>query len=145
MTCPRCYAEFEDTPDQCPECGVHLARSVSGVMKTSAVLIAASGASGFYRSVQDVPEPLRTRLIESTSSPNAGTIVIADQAGKEQMTHVNARRETARESKPEPAPPVPPEVKSPGRSFPRYSWVAWAGVGLLLAAIGVIAAVFTIR
>ena len=102
MTCPKCHSElgqsaFDNTDDGsrdrvCPECGVRLLRNVSGVMKTSAVMIAARGESGFYRSVQDVPEPLRTQLIETTTSPNSGIIVIADRAGKEQLTQVMARR-----------------------------------------------------
>jgi hypothetical protein len=97
MTCPRCYAECKPDAGVCPECGVKLTRNVSGVMKTSAVMIAAGDEHGFYHSVQDVPEPLRTQLIEVTNSANAGTIVIADRAGKEQLTRVIARRDSARE------------------------------------------------
>src|SRR5260370_1122676 len=99
MTCPRCYAEFESEPGACPECGVRLMRSVSGVVKTSSVMIAAGDEQTFYSSVQDVPEPLRSRLIESTKSENSGTIVIADRAGKAQLTQVIARRESAKERK----------------------------------------------
>src|SRR5580658_1076828 len=98
MTCPRCHSEFETADSVCPECGVRLLRNVSGVMKTSAVMIAAQGERGFYRSVQDVPEPLRTQLIETTTSSNSGIIVIADRAGKEQLTQVMARREASREA-----------------------------------------------
>ena len=69
--------------------------NISGVLKTTAVMISAGGEESFYQSVQDVPEPLRRQLIESTASENSGTIVIADRAGKEQLTQVLGRRESA--------------------------------------------------
>jgi hypothetical protein len=149
MTCPRCHSELshsrvENRDGACPECGVRLLRNISGVMKTSAVMIAAQGERGFYRSVQDVPEPLRTQLIETTTSPNSGIIVIADRAGKEQLTQVMARREAGREAA-EPArnlreaalsdsPAVP---RLAGEAAARLPWLAWAGfvVVLVLALI----------
>jgi len=144
MTCPKCHSELgrtqvEDADGICPECGVRLLRNVSGVMKTSAVMIAAHGESGFYRSVQDVPEPLRTQLIETTTSQNSGIIVIADKAGKDQLTHVMARREASRteapaakDSKRELQDSVPQEL-SP---IARLPWLAWAGfVAVLLLAV----------
>jgi DNA-directed RNA polymerase subunit RPC12/RpoP len=145
MTCPRCHSEFrraelENTDGMCPECGVRLLHNVSGVMKTSAVMIAARGESGFYRSVQDVPEPLRTQLIETTTSPNSGIIVIADKAGKEQLTQVLARREAGREAG-QPAADTKDEavVSKPEDLSPitRLPWLAWAGfiVVLILSAI----------
>lgn len=136
MTCPKCHTEIERSEVErfdgvCPECGVRLVRNVSGVMKTSAVMIAARGESGFYRSVQDVPEPLRTQLIETTTSQNSGIIVIADKAGKEQLTQVMARRQarrTASEAAEEELPEsiVPPAQKQSPRIDPRL--LAWAGL-----------------
>jgi hypothetical protein len=38
-----------------------------------------------YRSVDDVPAKLRTRLQRSTLSGNSGTILIADRAGRRQI------------------------------------------------------------
>ncbi len=150
MTCPRCYAEIPPGAGTCPECGVQLAHNVSGVMKTSAVMIAAGDEQGFYHSVQDVPEPLRTQLIEITNSANAGTIVIADRAGKEQLTQVISRRDSAREQAPAGSEPGSdkrgiPGLSSHGLSFLGYSAIAWAGVALLLMACAVIAAVFVTR
>jgi hypothetical protein len=152
MTCPRCLAEFEPDhlglanalrPGLCPECGVQLVHSVSGLMKISAVMIASGGEQGFYRSVQDVPEPLRTQLVEITNSSNSGTIVIADRAGKEQITQVMARRENARD-RALAANELP--VKAARRfldfAFLGVPGILWAGAALLLAAIGIIAAVF---
>jgi hypothetical protein len=112
-------------------------------MKISAVMIASGGEQGFYRSVQDVPEPLRTQLVEITNSSNSGTIVIADRAGKEQITQVMARRENARD-RALAANELP--VKAARRfldfAFLGVPGILWAGAALLLAAIGIIAAVF---
>jgi hypothetical protein len=136
MTCPRCSAEFASGAHACPDCGLQLVHNVSGVMKTSAVMIAAGDEHGFYHSVQDVPEPLRTQLMEITHSSNAGTIVIADRAGKEQLTQVIARRESARER-------TAPAVEAPSRAW--CPGKVWAGVVLLLVACAIIAAVFITR
>jgi DNA-directed RNA polymerase subunit RPC12/RpoP len=144
MTCPKCHSELrrsevESMDNVCPECGVRLLRNVSGVMKTSAVMIAARGERGFYKSVQDVPEPLRTQLIETTTSQNSGIIVIADKAGKEQLTQVMARRE-ARRATGVPAEaaidePAPSEAQSPATSA-QLPWLAWAGfIAVLVLAV----------
>jgi len=170
MTCPRCSAEFETEARSCPECGLQLVRNVSGVMKTSSVMIAAGEGPMFYRSVQDVPEPLRTQLIESTHGSNSGTIVIADRAGKDQITQVIARREGAKtreeaaKEQNEKAPAGPdrerdsheeivavaekPEMNwhaLPGVSFLGMRLVVWAGLILFLAALALIVSVFLIH
>jgi len=148
MTCPRCYAEFPEDRGACPECGVRLLRSVSGMLKTSAVMISAAGERGFYRSVQDVPEPLRQELLRVTAGDNSGTIVIADRAGKEQLTQIVARRGSAQvpegSSASEPAG-KPAAGSYRDASFLGLSWMIWAGAALVLGSAGVIAAVFTIR
>lgn len=141
MTCPRCHSEFETDELSCPECGVSLIRNVSGVMKTSAVLIAAGGEREFYASVKDVPEPLRTQLLETTASPNAGTIVIADRAGKEQLTQAMARREARRGAAADRfESDAQPEAKA--ARLPRMQWIAWAGLALVLALAVATAAFF---
>jgi hypothetical protein len=133
MTCPKCHSQFDNMDGVCPACGVRLLRNVSGVMKTSAVMIAARGERGFYRSVQDVPEPLRTQLIETTTSPNSGIIVIADRAGKEQLTEVMARREARAEGTQQALPEDPPADSPVLRSIAGMPWLAWAGFVLVLA------------
>ena len=150
MTCPRCFADFEPLSGsaregQCPECGVHLVHNVSGVMKTSAVMIAAAGEQGFYRSVQEVPEPLRTQLLAITTSANSGTIVIADRAGKEQITHVIGRRDSITRARTPGAVPAVAAHKSWLNPFLGGPWIVWAGILLLLAAAGIVAAVFAIH
>jgi hypothetical protein len=147
MTCPRCHSDFEGSANLCPECGLRLVRNVSGVMKTSAVLIAAQGEHGFYRSVQDVPEPLRTQLIETTTSRNSGTIVIADRAGKEQLTQVLARRENGREEIAESAiiDAEPRDEQKLVRRSLGLPWLAWGGFVLVLLVAAVIYALFQYR
>jgi hypothetical protein len=144
MTCPRCHSDFENTDAVCPECGVRLLRNVSGVMKTSAVMIAAQGERGFYRSVQDVPEPLRTQLIETTTSPNSGIIVIADRAGKEQLTQVMARREASRETTEATQYRSREAAVSESQlpSISRLPWLAWAGFGGVLALAAILFEIF---
>jgi hypothetical protein len=124
---------------------VHLKRNISGVMKTSAVLISAGGEEGFYRSVQDVPEPLRSQLIESTSGPEAGTIVIADRAGKEQLTQVIERRENAKERQREQATAKAEEPAPEAEPDNRRAWVIWVGLALLVCAILVVYVVFSMH
>lgn len=144
MICPHCQSEFDSPEPRCPECGIRIVRKISGLVKTSAVLIATAAESSFYRSVQDVPEPLRRRLIETTSSENSGMIVIADRAGKEQWTEIVARRE-ARETQAALPEPQPEEAEGPAaRGFVGLPWSAWAGVLLFLAAAALIASVFQI-
>lgn len=152
MMCPKCHTEIETGGGVCPECGLRLLRNVSGVMKTSAVMIAAGGEQGFYHSVHDVPEPLRTQLLETTGSRQAGTIVIADRAGKEQLTQAMARRESRSAASPEASdakqpdaqlPELPEVRQQPQR--PRFQWVAWAGLALILATAAAVAALFYLR
>jgi len=147
MTCPKCHFEFENVAAAvCPQCGVRLLRNVSGVMKTSAVMIAAGEEHGFYRSVQEVPEPLRTQLLEITTSPNSGTIVIADRAGKEQLTQVMARRESTRDPKSEGAVQAERvQIIAARPRVPRVAWLAWAGLVFVLAVCALIWAVFQLH
>src|SRR5690348_78413 len=92
MVCPRCGHSLEqDSSGQCPKCGMPYARKTSVVMKTSAVLIAAGGEHQVYRSVADVPAGLRKALQDSTSSPNAATILIADRGGKQEIARALER------------------------------------------------------
>jgi hypothetical protein len=142
MTCPKCHAAFETAAGVCPECGIRLLRTVSGIMKTSAVMIAAGGERGFYQSVHDVPEPLRTQLLETTGSRNAGTILIADRAGKEQLTRTMSRREAEAGANPS----ADSKAHVPGIPETRLAggvpWIAWAGLTLVLVFAAVIAALF---
>jgi hypothetical protein len=48
-------------------------------------LISAGGNEGIYRSVDEVPARLRTKLIKSTNGTNSATILIADRKGRKEL------------------------------------------------------------
>ena len=54
-------------------------------VKTSTILVSVGDETLVYRSLHDVPPPLRKKLEESTSGINAATILIADQKGREEI------------------------------------------------------------
>jgi|SRR5579862_2265284 len=83
-TCSRCRKEFEDANTRCPHCGARQS-AASGLFQTSTVLIATEKADRVYRSVDEVPEALRSRLLKTTNSANADTILIADRKGREEI------------------------------------------------------------
>ena len=72
-----------DDEVKCPHCGEP--RSDTGVFQSSTVLISADGADRVYRSVEEVPYPLRHRLLKSTNSGNSATILIADRRGRQEI------------------------------------------------------------
>jgi predicted amidophosphoribosyltransferase len=84
MICPRCRARFEESSGACPRCGTANTRT-KGTFQTSTVLIASSGGDRVYRSVQEVPASLRTRLLKSTNGANSATILIADRRGRHEI------------------------------------------------------------
>lgn len=145
MICPHCEFEFERPAEHCPKCGIRIVRKISGIVKSSAVLIATGDENSFYRSLQDVPEPLRRQLIETTNSENSGMIVIADRAGKEQWTEIVAHREAQQALAVQSASKLPAaETSAPVRGLGGLSWSAWAGILLFLAAGAMIASVFQV-
>jgi len=85
MTCSRCRKEFAGDEAKCPHCGEPRPDSASGVFQTSTVLISADGADLVYRSMEEVPGPLRNRLLKSTNSSNSATILIADRRGRQEI------------------------------------------------------------
>jgi len=54
-------------------------------MKSSTILISAAGTDSVYRSVKEVPAPLRRKLLKSTNGLNSATILIADRRGREEI------------------------------------------------------------
>jgi hypothetical protein len=84
MTCTRCKKNFGTEAARCPHCGEPNPES-SGLFQTSTVLISAGGADLVYRSVDDVPAGLRTKLLKSTNGANSATILIADQRGRKEI------------------------------------------------------------
>ena len=85
MICKRCRKSFHAQAAKCPHCGTPRREAISGVFQTSTVLISAQGADMTYRSVDEIPPPLRSKLLESTNNPNARTILIADRRGRKEI------------------------------------------------------------
>jgi hypothetical protein len=96
MRCPRCGKRLASGPvGNCPRCGKAVRKAAapepsgtSGVFQTSAVLIATQGAEMVYRSMEEVPHPLRSKLLKSTNGANSATILIADRRGREEIARV---------------------------------------------------------
>ncbi|MFB3827241.1 MAG: hypothetical protein ACE15B_10750 [Bryobacteraceae bacterium] len=87
-------------------------RDTTCVFKTSTILISTAREKRVYRSLREMPEGLRSRLLKSTRGPNCGSIVIADRRGRAELaravgvlpsswgrTAAAARPETARPRK----------------------------------------------
>ena len=87
MTCTRCRKRFDADAAKCPYCGQPRPEAISGVFQTSTVLISSQGADMVYRSVEEIPAPLRSKLLQSTNNPNSRTILIADRRGRKEIAH----------------------------------------------------------
>jgi len=84
MKCSRCHKGYGEGQARCPHCG-EPNPEFSGMFQTSTVMIASGGAHLVYRSVEEVPTSLRTRLLKSTNGSNSGTILIADRRGRKEI------------------------------------------------------------
>jgi hypothetical protein len=84
MTCRRCRKAYPERDARCPHCG-EPNPVVSGVFQTSTVLISAGGTDQVYRSVDEVPARLRTKLLRSTNGANSASILIADRKGRKEI------------------------------------------------------------
>jgi|SRR5271157_1236319 len=84
MTCSKCRRSFDEEEPRCPHCGEPNPEA-SGLFQTSTVLISAGSASVVYRSVDEVPVKLRSKLLKSTNGANSATILIADRRGRKQI------------------------------------------------------------
>ena len=61
-------------------------------LKTSTIYIAVGDEVKVYRSVDEVPRRLRRKLLESTSSANSATILIADRRGRQELARAVRQR-----------------------------------------------------
>ena len=84
MICSRCRKRIAHNAARCPFCGETNVKA-SGLFQTSTVLISADGNDLVYRSVDEVPARLRTRLLRSTNGNNSATILIADRRGRKEI------------------------------------------------------------
>jgi hypothetical protein len=84
MNCKKCRKRFEGEEVRCPHCGEPNPEA-SGMFHTSSVLISAGGSDLVYRSVDEVPARLRSKLLKSTNGANSATILIADRRGRKEI------------------------------------------------------------
>lgn len=129
MTCSRCGKDFDEADDRCPHCGEADA-GASGLFQTSTVLISTGGADLVYRSVEEIPPGLRTRLLKSTSGGNSGTILIADRRGRQEIAKTLGK-----------LPDAPSRQRHKGSS--RAEWLTpgetrWMAVVVLLLALALV-------
>ena len=86
MRCSKCGGNLAGEARTCPRCGeAVVAQRIAGMLKTSTILISADNTEGVYRSVEEVPEPLRKKLLRSTNSLNSRTMLIADRRGRQEI------------------------------------------------------------
>ena len=69
------------------------------VQKTATILVCLRGRSRWYRSVEEMPQTLRKKLRETTSGPNAATLVIADENGRKEIMKLAAKASASLESR----------------------------------------------
>jgi hypothetical protein len=143
MTCGRCRKNFELDESRCPHCG-HTNPSNSGTFQTSTVLISTSRAERVYRSVDEVPAKLRTRLLKSTNGSNSATILIADRRGRKEIARAMRKLPSARQRR------LASSLLASAEAPQRLAWLTpGRRIGLLVAIvlslIALIAVVFLHR
>jgi hypothetical protein len=60
-------------------------------IKTSAILIGEGTGFAVYQNLEEVPLRLRRKLAESTAGANAGTVLIADRRGAQELMRAHVR------------------------------------------------------
>jgi hypothetical protein len=93
-------------------------------LKTSTIFVAAGKKTRVYRSVDEVPERLRKRLVETTTGMNSATILIADRNGREQILRALQGAPNRLEQG-----PVSPMAQARER-LRRLGWREWAYVAV---------------
>jgi hypothetical protein len=133
MRCPTCKRKTDGDHRNCPYCGEPVPERIAGTLRTSTILISSDDTESVYHSVREVPEPLRKKLLRSTSGTNSRTILIADRRGEQHI---------ARALKNLPgAPPVTPDSAlsgMPSATSPKLTPAQAAGI-LLAGATGLVA------
>lgn len=134
MKCTRCHKAYGEDEPRCPHCG-EANPGANGMYQTSTVLISAGTRHLVYRSVDEVPIRLRTKLLKFTNGRNSATILIADRRG---------RREVAKAMRNLPGPayrrlmgagPQAPGEAPSGRLTPRRKKALLLALALLILAL----------
>jgi hypothetical protein len=63
-------------------------------MKICTVIVSLGKQMLRYRSISDVPDDIRDKVNEAISGPYAGTILIADEAGRREIARMSRERGT---------------------------------------------------
>jgi hypothetical protein len=103
------------------------------IVRSSSVLISSGKKMRLYRSVEEVPSRLRKRLIESTNSINAGTILIANRAGRERI--LEALRRLPRGARQQIISALKGEAEAPRSGWRRQRRLAALALSLATAAV----------
>ena len=102
-------------------------------LKSSTIFISVGNRTEVYRSVDDVPPPLRKQLEQSTNGIHSATILIADRKGKEEIVRAVRGLPSSLRSR------VSPSLRSDVADEPTASWrdlrQCWLEI-LLPSAIG---------
>ncbi len=133
MRCPTCNRKIDGDQRSCPYCGEAVPERITGMLKTSTILISADDTESVYRSVREVPEPLRKKLLRSTNGMNSRTILIADRRGEQQI----ARALKSLPGAPAETPDSPLTGPAP-TTLPKLTPAQAAGI-LLAGATGLVA------
>lgn len=106
-----------------------------GTVKTSTILIGAGKRLSIYRKLEEVPPRLRSKLVKSTAGSNAGTVLIADRRGAQELLRAN--RKALAERRPEPRPGFLAFLKDDVQQTLRFFLEHWRGLTLagLLAVV----------
>lgn len=99
-----------------------------GTVRTSTILISAGRKLSVYRKLDEVPPGLRSKLVKSTAGANAGTVLIADRRGAQELLRENVRslleRRHARARQ-----GIVPQLREDAHDTLRFLVVHWKSVG----------------
>jgi RNA polymerase subunit RPABC4/transcription elongation factor Spt4 len=138
MRCNKCSGNLDANARTCPRCGeAVVTQRIAGMLKTSTILISADNTEGVYRSVEDVPEPLRKKLLRTTNSLNSRTMLIADRRGRQEIARALKKLPGASQRRLSSA--LSGQISKPA-SFPKVSLPQ--AIGILLAGVAVAAWMF---
>jgi len=143
MTCRKCRKQFADGAEACPHCGARVT-GASGVFQTSTVLISTERADRVYRSVDEVPARLRSRLLKTTNGSNSATILIADRKGRKEIDKAMRKLPASSQRR------MVRSMLSGDRSVDPLAWLTpavrkWIAVIVALLAVLVAVAVFAYK
>jgi hypothetical protein len=100
-----------------------------GTIRTSAILIAAGRDFSVYRKLDEVPPQLRSKLVKSTAGANAGTVLIADRRGAQELLKENLKALLDRRSA-SARPGILPQLRQDARDVFQFVFAHWKGVSL---------------